>query len=293
MSTPQVGQRPGETATVYAPGVTPPSSTPTRELKGTLGEGLRIAGASGLSKGELKTILGEKNNPGKIISKLDSLNEKLADKGKAGITLKSGAANMLIRKGTKRIQKGGPVSPFAMPTEDKKNKFDFGTGFIGSALTERLGTAGTMAAPAQRNKTFNSGYTPGSGRDAVEATPGSFLAKGMDLGPKGKETVRGVGKQYELPKRFRDDTTVDDGGNGDGNGDGTGDGTITGGGEDVLPITPGPEPIDTSLSSGAGGLDLASWATGFRRARSARQKAGKGAQGLASQKKSPFKSWNA
>ena len=51
--------------------------------------------------------------------------------------------------------------------------------------------------------------------------------------------------------------------------------------------------VDTSLSSGAGGLDLASWATGFKRARSARQKAGKGAQGLTSQKKAPFKSWNA
>jgi hypothetical protein len=51
------------------------------------------------------------------------------------------------------------------------------------------------------------------------------------------------------------------------------------------------EEIDRSASSGAGGLDLASWATGFRKARSARQKSGRSAQGLASQKKNPFKSW--
>jgi hypothetical protein len=55
-----------------------------------------------------------------------------------------------------------------------------------------------------------------------------------------------------------------------------------------------PEPVeevDRSASSGAGGLDLASWATGFKKARSARQKSGRNAQGLASQKKNPFKSW--
>jgi hypothetical protein len=51
------------------------------------------------------------------------------------------------------------------------------------------------------------------------------------------------------------------------------------------------EEVDRSASSGAGGLDLASWATGFRKARSARQKSGRSAQGLASQKKNPFKSW--
>jgi hypothetical protein len=58
------------------------------------------------------------------------------------------------------------------------------------------------------------------------------------------------------------------------------------------PEIPEPEEeIDLSASSGAGGLDLASWATGFKRARSSRQRAGRSAQGLASQKKNPFKSW--
>ena len=278
-STPQVGQRPGETATVYAPGVTPPSSTPSRttpsrttpKIKG-VGQGLRIAGGDGLSKGELKTILGASNkDPGRVIGKLDKINKKLAGKDKTGITLRSGAANMLIKKGSK-----------------PGRSFDFGAGPIGSALAGMMGDPGSPG-------TWFKGQKKGV-REAVDPT---FLDKGMDLNPKGKETVRGVGDQYKVPKRFDpkdpkdlkdpkdpktdpdpiiEDPIIED--------------PITGGGGGG-PITPEEEPIDTSLSSGAGGLDLASWATGFRRARSARQKAGKGAQGLASQKKSPFKSWNA
>jgi hypothetical protein len=56
------------------------------------------------------------------------------------------------------------------------------------------------------------------------------------------------------------------------------------------PVVPD-EPVDNSASSGAGGLDLSSWATGYKRARSARQKLGSSAQGLASQKKNPFIPW--
>jgi hypothetical protein len=45
--------------TVYAPGVTPPShNTPSRstpEIKG-VGQGLRVAGENGISKGDFKTI---------------------------------------------------------------------------------------------------------------------------------------------------------------------------------------------------------------------------------------------
>jgi hypothetical protein len=252
-----------------------------------------LGGGAGIGKKDLGTLLAETNQPGNLIQKLDKINKKLSKKDKPGIGLTSGARNMLIKKGTKYKQKGGPVSPWSMMIDgDKRNKYDFGTGPIGSDLTERLGSAGTMAVPAQRNKTFNSGFTPGSGRAATDPTPGRLVAQGMDIGPKGKERVRGVGKQYEVPKRFVDpkdpiekveepgkkvdpDPIIED--------------PIPGGGGG--PITPGPEPIDTSLSSGAGGLDIASWATGFRKARSARRKAGKGAQGLASMKKAPFKSW--
>jgi hypothetical protein len=243
------------------------------KIKG-VGQGLRISGGGGLSKGELKTILGASNkDPGRVIGKLDKINKKLAGKDKTGITLRSGAANMLIKKGSK-----------------PGRSFDFGGGAIGSALAGMMGDPGSPGTWFQGQKR---GF-----REAVEPT---FLAKGMDLNPKGKETVRGVGKQYKVPKRFLGDTTVDDTTVDDTTVDDTTvDDNITGGGggfteEDTMaeePIIPEEEPIDTSLSSGVGGLDLASWATGFRRARSARQKAGKGAQGLASQKKSPFKSWN-
>jgi hypothetical protein len=110
---------------------------------------------------------------------------------------------------------------------------------------------------------------------------------------------KGVGEQYELPKRFRDEEEVvekdpiekvvsepdkPDGPTG-GDTPNTGDDLTETTEEDPV------EAVDRSASSGAGGLDLASWATGFKKARSARQKSGRNAQGLASQKKNPFKSW--
>ena len=56
-------------------------------------------------------------------------------------------------------------------------------------------------------------------------------------------------------------------------------------------IDEGDGDLDNSISSGVGGRDLESKATGFRMARSSRQKAGRKAQGIGSQKKSPFSSW--
>ena len=53
------------------------------------------------------------------------------------------------------------------------------------------------------------------------------------------------------------------------------------------------EELDKSVSSGAGGAALDSKATGFRMARSSRQLAGRKAQGIGSQKKTPFTSWRA
>jgi hypothetical protein len=61
LSTPQVGQRPGQVATVYAPDVTPPTPTPptptrtTPKIKG-VGQGIRVAGENGISKSDFKTI---------------------------------------------------------------------------------------------------------------------------------------------------------------------------------------------------------------------------------------------
>ena len=64
------------------------------------------------------------------------------------------------------------------------------------------------------------------------------------------------------------------------------------GDEDLdLSIPANNSPADNSLSSGLGGRGLESKATGFRMARSSRKKAGRKAQGIVSQKKSPFSSW--
>jgi hypothetical protein len=297
LSTPQVGQRPGQVATVYAPDVTPPTPTPptptrtTPKIKG-VGQGIRVAGENGLGKNEFNRIAEAKgNNPEKIIGKLDKINTNLIEKGKAGIDLKSGAANMLIKKATKSSNKSmGYRTP------------DFGTGAIGSTLQSMISTParpgtwikGQLTGGREADPGFNPGGSPNKNR----------MVGGDVIRPTGNIANKGVGDQYKLPKRFKgedevvdnndDDTTIktdDDttiktdntttGGGGDG-GDG---GDVT-----TLPPEP-PDPVDNSASSGAGGLDLASWATGFKKARSARQKSGRNAQGLASQKKNPFKSW--
>jgi hypothetical protein len=120
------------------------------------------------------------------------------------------------------------------------------------------------------------------------------LIGGTVITPTGKIAVKDTGRQYELPKKFKtpEETAPE------ATPEPTPEPTPAPTPEPVIdntPITPEiPEPVeevDTSASSGAGGLDLASWATGFKRARSARQKSGRSAQGLASQKTNPFKSW--
>jgi hypothetical protein len=238
----------------------------TPKVKG-LGQGLRIAGGGyGIGKSELDTIVGTKTDPGKIIRRLDKINANLAKKDKTGISLKSGAANKLIRKASKAA-----LDPFG-------RGIDFGTGRMGLQIQSMLGDPGSRGAMIKGQRVGE--------RAAVEPT---FFAKGMDLGPKGRPQVRGIGKQYEVPDRLLNGDIVDDGNNNTTTDDDPTTGSTV---EDDLPIIPEEEEeVDKSLSSGAGGLDLASWATGFRRARSSRQKSGRGAQGLASMKKSPFTSW--
>jgi len=268
---------------------TPTPSTPSRstpEIKG-IGQGLRVAGENGISKGDYKTIAEAKgNNPEKIIGKLDKINTKLEDKGKAGINLKSGAANMLVKK--------------AQKYSDKYNGYrsiDFGDGAIGSALQSMISTpanAGTwiqgkLTGGREADPGFNPGGSPNKNR----------LIGGTVIRANGEIANKGVGEQYKMPNRFKGEEEVVD--NDDENTDGNGNGNGNGGNdnptlppepiEPIEPIEPEEEEIDRSASSGAGGLDLASWATGFKKARSARQKSGRSAQGLASQKKNPFKSW--
>jgi len=233
----------------------------------TLGQGLRIAGGGGGVGGkELDTLVSTKTSPDEIIRRLDKINDKLAGKDQTGINVKSGAYNKLARKVRR-------MSPF------ERSQLDFGSGRLGMQIQGMLGTPGTPGYMRQ-------GQMMG-GSAGVEP---SFLPKGMDLNPRGKQVVRGVGKQYEVPQRLMGQGTATDGtATGDTVGDGTAEAPMAA--EPIIPEPPMEEPVDTSLSSGAGGLDLASWATGFKRAKSSRQRGGKGAQGLASMKKSPFQSW--
>jgi hypothetical protein len=251
-------------ANAAAPASSPaPTSSPAPKIKG-LGQGLRIAGGGyGIGKSELDRIVGTKTDPGKIIRQLDKINAKLSEKDKTGISLKSGAVNKLIRKASK-------LNPF------ERSQLNFGTGRMGMQIQGMLGDPGSLGVMRQGQRV--------GAREAVDPT---ILAKGMDLGPKGRLQVRGVGKQYEVPARLMGTETPAEEVPA---GDTEAVGTTAGETAPVEPIIP-EEPIDTSLSSGAGGLDLASWATGFKRAKSARQRAGRGAQGLASMKKSPFTSW--
>ena len=326
LSTPQVGQRPGQVATVYAPDVTPPTPTPptptrtTPKIKG-VGQGIRVAGENGISKGDFKTIAkATGKDPEKIIGKLDKINTKLETKGKAGINLKSGAANMLIKKAQKSSDK---YRGYRTP--------DFGEGAIGSTLQSMLSTpanAGTwIKGQLTGGREADPGFNPGGRADKNRMIGGTVLR------PDGKIANKGVGEQYELPKQFKEGKKDEDTPRFKGQLKGAArdaqsarlneilsnpqigqrpgevatiygpDGLLVGGGgttntDGDPPITPLPPAIpgpeggeDRSSSSGAGGLDLASWATGFKKARSARQKSGRSAQGLASQKKNPFNSW--
>jgi hypothetical protein len=257
------------------------SGRTTPEIKG-VGQGIRVAGENGISKSDFKTIAEAKgNNPEKIIGKLDKINTKLETKGKAGINLKSGAANMLVKKAQKSSDK---YRGYRTP--------DFGEGAIGSALQSMISTpanAGTwIKGQLTGGREADPGFNPGGKADKNRMIGGTVLR------PDGKIANKGVGEQYKLPNRFKDEEeekVVEE--EKDPIKEEEKDPIIE---EDpITPEIPEPEPeeeeVDKSASSGAGGLDLASWATGFKKARSARQKSGPNAQGLASQKKNPFKSW--
>jgi hypothetical protein len=97
--------------------------TPTTTKPTTLTQGLKIAGTGGITKQDLNTILDTTGKSGeKVIQRLDALNQKLKGKDQVGISLNSGAANMLI----KQAQKAYTRNPFTMPMQ-------FGTGQIGKS----------------------------------------------------------------------------------------------------------------------------------------------------------------
>jgi hypothetical protein len=248
-----------------------PTPTPTTTKPTTLTQGLKIAGTGGITRQELNTISDTTGKSGeKVIQRLDALNQKLKGKDQVGISLNSGAANMLI----KQMEKATPqMLGYQQP--------NFGGGQIGKTLQGMMGSRAS------------GGYiNPQSGQQSfTAAVPSRMMDGGTAIRPGGRPTVRGFGKQFTgMPSSKGPYDGMMDNLDGNDQGPPPPPPTTT----PVEPMIPEEEPVeevDRSASSGAGGLDLASWATGFKKARSARQKSGRNAQGLASQKKNPFKSW--
>ena len=147
-----------------------------------ISQSIKIAGSTGgsISKRDLGSLSKDSGRSGaQLVQRLDKINANLKEKGKVGINLSSGAANMLIRQASK-----------AAPTYDNflgLGKSAFGTGKIGKTLQGMVGSRST------------GGYiNPQSGQQSRSAAVGpTFLARGMDLMPGGRQTVRGVGKQFE------------------------------------------------------------------------------------------------
>lgn len=240
---------------------------------------MKIAGGSGgiIGKKELQELSKVSDRSGaQLVQKLDTINAKLKEQGKVGINLSSGAANMLIREASKNP----PMSSFYKYGGDPI----FGPGKIGRTLEGMVGSRST------------GGYiNPISGQQSRSAAVGpTFLKRGMDLMPSGRETVRGVGKQYTY----------------------TGATSSTGPyNETNMPLTtptpgvvPGPwaptqstvqpvedvlpkeEPMTPEDTQAAGNFDseaFGNWATGYKSARSSRKRSGRNAQGIGSQRVNP------
>ena len=240
-----------------------PMGPPAQSKPPTINQGLKIAGTGGITKQELQTISKTTGRSGaQVIQRLDALNQKLKGKDQVGISLNSGAANMLIREASKTA-----------PGYDNflgLGKSTFGTGRLGQTLQGMLGTRAT------------GGYiNPQSGRQSI--TPGrerTLLPRGMDLMPSGRQTVRGIGKQFAgMPTAPVAGTTMP---------------TTEPAATEAAPIAapemmpelpPEEEKVDQMMPGSS--ADLANWATGFKTARSSRKRSGPRAQGLASQRVNP------
>ena len=251
------------------------SATPQPKIS----QGLKIAGGTGGSVGkkELQALSKASDRSGaQLIQRLDKINANLKEKGNTGINLSSGAANMLIRQASK-----------AAPTYDNflgLGKSAFGTGKIGKTLQGMVGSRST------------GGYiNPISGQQSRSTAVGpTFLARGMDLMPGGRQTVRGVGKQFEYTPGNKGPY---DGMNLNTNDPGPppppGAGSAGGGAQPQEPILPQVEEEEEEIKDEIPsvfdgiGADLANWAPGFKSARSSRQKAGRKAQGLGQKKVAP------
>jgi hypothetical protein len=246
-----------------------PMGQPAQPKPTTVNQGLKIAGTGGITKKELQTISDTTGKSGaQVIQRLDALNQKLKGNDQVGINLNSGAANMLIREATKN------------PTMDSFYKYGgkptFGTGRLGKTLEGMLGTRSTGGYQGK------DGYIGG----ASPAVARTILPRGMDLMPSGRQTVRGIGKQFAGMPTAGEGTMMPAAGIATGATGATEASPITA--PEMLPELPPEEEKADQMMPGAGSsADLANWATGFKTARSSRKRSGPRAQGLASQRVNP------
>jgi len=123
---------------------------------------IRAAEEGGISKKELKDIAG-KDDPAKVIKRIDAMNQNGRD-----VRLNSGAANMLIKQAEK-------TPAYSQP--------NFGTGKIGRALQEMIGTPATPGAMIQGQRVGGTAGTPGTG----------LMIGGTEIRKGGRVAVRGFG----------------------------------------------------------------------------------------------------
>jgi hypothetical protein len=236
--------------------------SPAPNKSTTLSQGLKIAGTGGITKSELSTIADTTGkSTGDIIKRLDKINQNLKGKDQTGINLNAGAANMLI----KEAQKSTPSIFGAQPS--------FGTGRIGQTLTSRLGSPGFGGITRQ-------GQTYGQ-REAVAP---SFMLGGTAIRPGGRETVRGFGKQYEVPSRLmQPSVAATTEGPAAGSASATGGTTVPTTTEETVPAAVEPTAIAAATTPmNPYATALANWAQGFRRKQSSRKMAGRKSQGYGS-----------
>jgi hypothetical protein len=201
-----------------------------------------------------------KSGGGAVIQRLDQINRSLKEKDRTGISLNSGAANMLIKQAGPSY--GGMYGLTQKPT--------FGTGNIGKALE---GMRGTRATGGYQN--------PQSGYGEVTAgTAPKRMMGGTAIRPGGRETVRGFGKQFTPRTAAPIDTTPASASTTNTGGGGGMDMGSMGG--DTTPMTPEQMKEASTVGSGFGGfgVDVANWATGFKPKKSSRKAGPRGAQNL-------------
>ena len=232
-------------------------STPAKSQAPTVMQGLKIAGTGGITKQELNTIAEASGKSGaQVIKRLDDINLNLREKDQVGINLNSGAANMLIREASK-----------AAPGYDNflgLGQSAFGPGKIGSTLQGMVGSRST------------GGYiNPVSGQQSMTpAVQRSLLPRGLDLMPSGRETVRGIGKQFGIPTT--NETIPIKGPDVDNDIKPTDPDLLP----DLLPEKEKEEKVDQMMPGAGSSADLANWATGFKTARSSRNRGPRNARTL-------------